>query len=176
MYNLRGIGAGSLRVVRFPVHAGADPRPRLSAPARTPHLPPSPRYAGQSSVGFAEIAIGDDPPLQSETIAVPTDLTTAIGSDSADHSLALVLTRQRQSATDTTRLDEENAIVRTVSVPTDREFRVLQDIRGGAGERFDPGVVAKLERPDVLRAWTRIAERGHRHEAGREEEGERVMG
>ena len=27
-----------------------------------------PRYAGQSSLGFAEIAIGDDPPRQTETI------------------------------------------------------------------------------------------------------------
>ena len=43
--------------------------------------------------------------------------------------------------------------------------RVLNDIRGGAGERFDPGVVAKLESPDVLRAWTEIAERGHQNEA-----------
>jgi len=42
--------------------------------------------------------------------------------------------------------------------------RVLQDIRGGAGERFDPGVVAKLDRPDVLRAWSAIAERGHARE------------
>jgi HD-GYP domain-containing protein (c-di-GMP phosphodiesterase class II) len=42
--------------------------------------------------------------------------------------------------------------------------QVLHDIRGGSGERFDPGVIAMLERPDVLRAWTRIAERGHEHE------------
>ena len=43
--------------------------------------------------------------------------------------------------------------------------RVLSDIRGGAGERFDPGVVAMLDREDVLGAFTRIAERGHQREA-----------
>jgi HD-GYP domain-containing protein (c-di-GMP phosphodiesterase class II) len=42
--------------------------------------------------------------------------------------------------------------------------RVLHDIHGGSGERFDPGVVAQLERADVLRAWTEIAERGHETE------------
>jgi len=42
--------------------------------------------------------------------------------------------------------------------------RVLSEIRGGSGERFDPGVVAQLDRPDVLRAWTAIAEQGHETE------------
>ena len=116
-----------------------------------------PRYAGQSSVGFAEIAIGDDPPLQAETIALPTDLTEATGDASADHPLAIVLTRQRQNPTDTTRLDEENAIVRTVAVPTDREFGVLGDARL---YRRDPSNVldAALGRPhDGSVTWVRAS-------------------
>jgi diguanylate cyclase len=42
--------------------------------------------------------------------------------------------------------------------------RVVHDIRGGAGERFDPGVVAQLDRADVLGTWTRIAQRGQETE------------
>jgi putative nucleotidyltransferase with HDIG domain len=38
--------------------------------------------------------------------------------------------------------------------------KVLQVIRGGAGERFDPEVVARLERPEVLRHWRRVARAG----------------
>jgi HD-GYP domain-containing protein (c-di-GMP phosphodiesterase class II) len=41
---------------------------------------------------------------------------------------------------------------------------VLGDIHRSAGERFDPGVIAQLDRPDVLQAFTRIAEQGHRTE------------
>jgi len=41
---------------------------------------------------------------------------------------------------------------------------VLKEIRNSAGERFDPGVVEQLDRADVLRAWTRIAEEGQEAE------------
>lgn len=49
----------------------------------------------------------------------------------------------------------------------------LEEIREGAGSRFDPEVVARLDRPEVWRDWLRIARRGERDEtvgAGRERE------
>jgi HD-GYP domain-containing protein (c-di-GMP phosphodiesterase class II) len=41
---------------------------------------------------------------------------------------------------------------------------VLAEIRRTAGERFDPSVVALLDRPEVLDAWRRIAEEGKEDE------------
>jgi HD-GYP domain-containing protein (c-di-GMP phosphodiesterase class II) len=41
---------------------------------------------------------------------------------------------------------------------------VLAEMKKSAGERFDPGVIAQLGRPEVLRAFTRIAEQGHKTE------------
>src|SRR5690606_22006947 len=68
-----------------------------------------------------------------------------------------VLTRQRQHPTDTTRLDEEDGIVRTIEVPTDREFRLLGDARLF---RRDPARVldAVLGRPhDGSVTWVRAS-------------------
>ncbi len=88
-----------------------------------------PRYAGQSSLGFAEIAIGDDPPVQDDAIAVPTDLLDAVGDADIDHPLAFTLSRQRQDPTDTTRLDEEQRLERLISLPSTRTFSVEGDAR-----------------------------------------------
>ncbi len=88
-----------------------------------------PRYAGQSSVGFAEIEVGDDPPLQDDAIVLPTDLLDAVGTDDLDHVMALTMTRQRQDPTDTTRLDEERSIERLFSLPSSRSFSVDGDVR-----------------------------------------------
>ena len=41
---------------------------------------------------------------------------------------------------------------------------VLAEIRRSAGERFDPGVVAQLDRPEVREAWSRVAVEGHETE------------
>ncbi len=88
-----------------------------------------PRYAGLSSVGFAEIALGDEPPRQTESIALPTDLLEGAGDRAIDHPLAVTLTRQRQDPADTTRLDEEDRLVRSLSLPSDREFLLEGDAR-----------------------------------------------
>lgn len=40
----------------------------------------------------------------------------------------------------------------------------LDEIRAGAGSRFDPQVVARLERPEVWGEWVRIARRGQQDE------------
>lgn len=37
-------------------------------------------------------------------------------------------------------------------------------IRSGAGSRFDPDLLATLERPEVMGRWVEIAERGHNEE------------
>jgi HD-GYP domain-containing protein (c-di-GMP phosphodiesterase class II) len=42
--------------------------------------------------------------------------------------------------------------------------KALEEIRSGAGTRFDPQVVARLERPEVWSEWVRIARRGQQDE------------
>jgi arabinofuranan 3-O-arabinosyltransferase len=118
-----------------------------------------PRYAGQSSLGFAEIVIGDDPPRHDEAIRLPTDLLTAAGSTALDHPLAVVLTRQRHDPTDTTRLDEEQHIARTMTLPDGREFLVEGDAR--LFRRFPAHVIDEvLGRPhDGSVTWLRSSTR-----------------
>lgn len=40
----------------------------------------------------------------------------------------------------------------------------LEKIRNGAGEKFDPEVAARVDRPEVLERWTEIADRGRQEE------------
>jgi putative nucleotidyltransferase with HDIG domain len=42
---------------------------------------------------------------------------------------------------------------------------VLHEVRNGGGQRFDPGIVALLDEPQVRAEWIRIAEEGRRTEA-----------
>jgi arabinofuranan 3-O-arabinosyltransferase len=91
-----------------------------------------PRYAGQTSLGLAEVEIGavenlDNPAL--ETVRLPTDLLDAAGADSLEHPLAVNLTRLRQDPTDPTRSDDETALVRMFELPTDRTFSVSGEAR-----------------------------------------------
>jgi arabinofuranan 3-O-arabinosyltransferase len=118
-----------------------------------------PRYSGQSSVGFAEIAVGDDPPLQDDTIVLPTDLLDTVGTDDLDHVLAVSITRQRQDAADTTRLDEELNIERLVSLPSGRSFSVDGDVR--LYRRYPSYVIDEaLGRPhDGSVTWVRASTR-----------------
>jgi arabinofuranan 3-O-arabinosyltransferase len=88
-----------------------------------------PGYGGLSSLGFSEITIGDDAPRQVSSVVLPTDLLEAAGAASLDNPLAVSVTRQRQDPSDTTRLDEERSIMRTLSLPTEREFRLDGDVR-----------------------------------------------
>jgi hypothetical protein len=116
-----------------------DPGELITFPARTFHtlsieiLADSagfvPRYAGQSSVGFAEIAVGDRPARQDEAIRLPTDLLAAAGARSVDNPLAISFTRQRQDPTDTTRLDEEQSMARVVELPGERSFSLAGQAR-----------------------------------------------
>jgi hypothetical protein len=88
-----------------------------------------PRYAGQSSLGFSEIEVGDRPDVHEDAIRVPTDLLDAAGRNAADHPLAISLTRQRQDPTDTTRQDEEQRLLRLVDLPGARSFALAGEAR-----------------------------------------------
>jgi hypothetical protein len=88
-----------------------------------------PRYAGQSSLGFAEIAVGDQPEQHEDAIRLPTDLLDAAGDDALDHPLAISLARQRQDPTDTTRADEEQRMLRVVELRGARAFSLAGEAR-----------------------------------------------
>ena len=89
-----------------------------------------PRYGGVGSVGFAEVRINDDPTLVvDEVVRMPTDLLRTGGERTAARPLAYLLTRLRHDPAEATRDDEEQALVRTLEVPTDRGFAVLGTAR-----------------------------------------------
>ncbi|MGH9111531.1 MAG: alpha-(1-_3)-arabinofuranosyltransferase domain-containing protein, partial [Acidimicrobiales bacterium] len=116
-----------------------------------------PRYAGQASLGFAEVVIGDDAPQLDEAIRLPTDLLDAAGADSSDHPLAFTMTRQRQDRSDVTRSDEEQRVVRLFSLPTGRGFTLAGEARLSA--RAQPYVLDELlGRPhDGSASWARAS-------------------
>lgn len=119
-----------------------------------------PRYAGQSSVGFAEVEVlaDDEPPLNTrlqEAVRLPTDLLDAAGPASLDHPLAVLLTRIRQDPLDPTRSDEERELHRKFSLPTGRSFTLTGEAR--LSGRTDAEVIDSLVgRPhDGSATWVR---------------------
>jgi arabinofuranan 3-O-arabinosyltransferase len=101
-----------------------------------------PRYAGQSSEGFAEVEImADDAPRNdrlTEAVRLPQDLLDAAGTDALDHPLGIVVTRQRQDPLDPTRNDEEQSLARLFTLPNARSFSLTGEARlsGRADARF----------------------------------------
>ncbi|HET6664613.1 MAG TPA: alpha-(1-_3)-arabinofuranosyltransferase family protein [Acidimicrobiales bacterium] len=87
------------------------------------------RYGGFSSLGFAEVVIGDDAPRLDEIIRLPSDLLDAAGAESMDHPLAISLNRLRQDPSDGTRLDEERSMIRRFTLPSDRSFTLGGEAR-----------------------------------------------
>jgi hypothetical protein len=83
-----------------------------------------PDYKGLTSVGIAELTIGDQPPHVDEVVRLPTDLLTAAGDRSADHRLTVLLSRQRADQHEPIRTEPELSISRTFSLPTPRTFSV----------------------------------------------------
>ncbi|MCB0963269.1 MAG: DUF3367 domain-containing protein [Acidimicrobiales bacterium] len=80
-----------------------------------------------NAVGFAEVQIGD---LEAaETVRLPVDLLDRVGPASLDHPLDVVLTRLRTDPDRWQRNDEEVALDRTFSLPTDRTFAVAGSVR-----------------------------------------------
>lgn len=91
------------------------------------------RYDGISSVGFAEIGVTDEvsgeQPVADDVIRLPVDLLDATGDASADHPLAIVLTRQRTAGTVAVRSDPEPSMARTFDLPDARDFRLVGQVR-----------------------------------------------
>jgi len=81
-----------------------------------------PRYDGLTSVGFAEVGVGDR--RVDEVIRMPRDLLDAGGFRTRSYPLALVQTRLRSIATEVTRTDEEFSMARAVDLPTTRAYRL----------------------------------------------------
>jgi arabinofuranan 3-O-arabinosyltransferase len=116
------------------------------------------RYGGFSSLGFAEVAIGDDAARLDEIIRLPNDLLDAAGADSMNHPLAISLNRLRQDPSDTTRLDEEPAIRRRLTLPSARSFTLSGEAR--LSPRADAVAIdGLLGRPhDGSATWARASD------------------
>ena len=85
-----------------------------------------PRYAGLTTVGFAEVGIDDL--VGGEITRVPVDLLEAVGTR-GDHALAMVLTRQRNDPTDEAYPDPEARLGRQLDLPLARSFGVVGEVR-----------------------------------------------
>ena len=86
-------------------------------------------YIGLSAVGLAEVGLGDV--HLDEVLRLPTDLLTRAGPRSRDHRLTILLARAR-SAQRPPRSDEELALARTFTLPTDRTFSLTGTVRVSA--------------------------------------------
>ncbi len=89
-------------------------------------------YRGASAVGFSEIRLRDEGSdgdiTVDEVVRMPTDLLGALGDESADHPLAITMTRERVLPVPP-RYDPELAMVRAFELPTDRTFRLTGEAR-----------------------------------------------
>ena len=85
-----------------------------------------PDYPHSSSVGFAEVRLRDegasDDLRVDEVVRMPTDLVRRTAGRSADHPLGYVMTRQRTVLAPPHIAEEEPALTRSFTVPTDRDF------------------------------------------------------
>ena len=79
-------------------------------------------YAAVSPVGFAEVDLGLGPTL--EVIRTPRALLDRLGSDLGDHSVTVVLTRERSNPREPVRTDPELRIVRSVPLGASVEVQV----------------------------------------------------
>ena len=79
-------------------------------------------YSGVAPVGFAEIDLGLGPVL--EVIRTPRALLDRVGSDLTDHSVTVVLTRERSDPREPVRTDPELRMVRAVPLAAGLEVTV----------------------------------------------------
>ncbi len=113
-------------------------------------------YAGIGPVGFAEVGVGD---LRlEEVVVVPTAVLSAAGAAAAGRELDVVLTRLRHDPRDRWRSDEELALVRRVTLPAARTFRVEGTARLSAAAT-DAVIAGLVARPVgvTARASSRLA-------------------
>jgi arabinofuranan 3-O-arabinosyltransferase len=78
------------------------------------------RWNGLSQVGFTEVDV--DGRHADEVIRVPTDLLTRTGAASLQNALTFAFERARMDPAETVREDEELALARMFTLPTDRTF------------------------------------------------------
>src|SRR5262249_52461306 len=88
---------------------------------------PAAAASGRSAFGFAEIGVPGV--TVDEVVALPSAPLQGLGATAEDHALAYVLTRDRTAAHDRIRRDNERAIVRSFTVPTDRAFTLTGTVR-----------------------------------------------
>ena len=79
-------------------------------------------YSGVAPVGFAEIDLGLGPVL--EVIRTPRAMLDRIGGDLTDHSVTVILTRQRSDPREPVRTDPELRMVRAVPLAAGLEVAV----------------------------------------------------
>ncbi len=117
-------------------------------------------YGSLSSVGFAEVQVGDVPNNVVEFIQLPSDMLSALGTSSKDNPLAVVLTRDRINPYNALRTDPEHLIARTWVLPTARAFGVYGTARLDAGAT--PKVIdAALGMPDAADGGVDVTESRH---------------
>ena len=81
-------------------------------------MPRRATYPGVDPVGFAEVDLGLAP--VTEVIRVPRALTDRLDAHLADHSLSVVLTRERSDPREPVRVDPEPRMLRAVPLPISR--------------------------------------------------------
>lgn len=86
-------------------------------------------YEDLSAVGFADIRLDTDDVRAQPVVRLPTDALDALGADSDDLPLAIVMTRLRARPTAALRTDPEPHMVREVELPTARRFAVTGTAR-----------------------------------------------
>ncbi len=90
------------------------------------------QFADISAVGLAEVVVVDRDgtrPVANDVVRLPTDLLTAAGTASADHPLAVVLSRQRTVGTAAVRSDPEPEMARSFQLPSARTFALTGQVR-----------------------------------------------
>jgi arabinofuranan 3-O-arabinosyltransferase len=117
--------AGEGQTITFPEHSFSH----LTVEITGDNIGKRPSYNDLSSVGIAELDVGDNPPHATELIRLPEDLLRAAGTSSLDHPLAVLLDRVRVSPSNTVRSDPEVRIARTFTLPTARHVGVSGQVR-----------------------------------------------
>jgi arabinofuranan 3-O-arabinosyltransferase len=115
-------GAG--QAIRLPPH---DPARRYEIELTDLSLGRQPSYGGVSPVGFAEVTMGEGPPV-TEYLRLPVALTDRLGADLDRHGLGVVITRERSNPREPVRSDPEGEMRRAVEVESGRRF----DVEGAA--------------------------------------------